>query len=161
MQAPKNKIQTDDNNQRGSRSNKSRSLGISFYKALKNFGTAVPTILGVVLLTGLFNTLVSKEMISSIFRGNPVSDTVIGSVVGSISAGNPITSYIIGGELLKDHVSLFAVTAFIVAWVTVGIVQLPAEAEFLGKRFAFLRNGVSFIFSIFIGAAVVITLMVI
>ena len=141
--------------------NPKTNLGISFYKALKNFGTAVPTILGVILLTGLFNTFVSKEMISSIFRGNPISDTIIGSVVGSISAGNPITSYIIGGELLKDHVSLFAVTAFIVAWVTVGIVQLPAEVEFLGKRFAFLRNGVSFIFSIFIGAAVVITLMVI
>jgi len=155
------KVQTDNNTQKISQLNKFSRLKKSFYQALKNFGTAVPTILGVVLLTGLFNTFVSKEMISSVFQGNPISDTVIGSVVGSISAGNPITSYIIGGELLKDHVSLFAVTAFIVAWVTVGIVQLPAEAAFLGRRFAFLRNGISFVLSIFIAVAVVITLMVI
>ena len=55
-------------------------------------------------------------------------DTVIGSAIGSIAAGNPIMSYIIGGELMKEGVSLFAITAFIVTWVTVSIVQFPAEA---------------------------------
>nr|CBH37729.1 hypothetical protein BSM_12060 [uncultured archaeon] len=32
-------------------------------------------------------------------------------------------SYIIGGELMKEGVSLFAITAFIVTWVTVSIVN--------------------------------------
>ena len=84
-----------------------------------------------------------------------------GSTVGSISAGNPITSYIIGGELLKEGISLFAVTAFITAWVTVGIIQLPAEASILGKRFALARNILSFIFSIIVAIATVLTLQVI
>lgn len=55
-------------------------------------------------------------------------DTIIGSAIGSIAAGNPIMSYIIGGELMKEDVSLFAITTFIVTWVTVSIVQFPAEA---------------------------------
>jgi len=46
---------------------------------------------------------------------------------------------------------LAATTAFILAWVTVGIVQLPAESMILGKRFAILRNILSFISAILIG----------
>ena len=87
-----------------------------------------------------------------------VQDTLIGTLIGSISAGNPITSYIIGGELLNKGVSLFAVTAFIVAWVTVGIIQYPAEADMLGKRFAILRNVFSFMLAILV-AIVTVTIV--
>lgn len=112
-------------------------------------------LLGIILLMGLFRTFVSSEMISSVFSGEIVRDTFIGTLIGSISAGNPITSYIIGGELLNKGVSLFAVAAFIVAWVTVGIVQYPAEADMLGKRFATLRNVLSFILAILVAIAAV------
>ena len=77
-------------------------------------------------------------------------DSFIGSAVGSILAGNPITSYIIGGELLVQGISLTAVTAFIVAWGTVGIVQLPAESMLLGKRLAITRNIAAFVFSVIV-----------
>ncbi|MCK4255430.1 hypothetical protein KAX35_00965 [candidate division WOR-3 bacterium] len=118
-------------------------------------------LLGVILLLGLFRVFVSKEMISSLFTGNKILDTFIGSIVGSISAGNPITSYIIGGELLKVNVTLFAVTAFIVTWVTVGIIQFPFEVSILGKRFALVRNITSFILSILVSISTVLTLSMI
>ena len=88
-----------------------------------------------------------------------IKDTLLGSLIGSISEGSPINSYVIGGELLRNHVSLFAVTAFIAAWVTVGVLQLPAEALILGKRFAITRNILSFILATFVSVATVITLM--
>ncbi len=50
--------------------------------------------------------------------------------------------------MLVYGVSLFAVTAFITSWVTVGLVQLPAEIAALGKKFALVRNVLSFITSI-------------
>ncbi|OYT57855.1 permease [Euryarchaeota archaeon ex4484_162] len=134
---------------------------MSFYKAFKSFISAFPVLLGVILLLGLFKTFVSPQMITSVFTGEPLRDTLIGSSLGSILTGNPITSYVIGGELLKDGVSLFAVTAFIVAWVTVGIVQLPAEAAILGKRFAVVRNGFSFLFAILVSIATVLTIEVV
>jgi len=137
------------------------SLTLSFYKAIKSFATSLPILFGVILLIGLFKIYVPSKAISSVFTGELFRDTFLGSTVGSISAGNPITSYIIGGELLKEGVSLFAVTAFITAWVTVGIIQLPAEASILGKRFAISRNILSFIFSIIVAIATVLTLQVI
>jgi len=132
----------------------------SLYKTLKSFGVMLPVLLGVILLIGLFKTYITPDIISSIFKGELLQDTLLGSLIGSVSAGNPITSYIIGGELLKEGVSLFAVTAFIVAWVTVGVIQLPAEASILGKRFALTRNILSFIFAILVAIATVLTLRI-
>ncbi len=148
----------------GAREDKSikwRRIGLSFYRAFKNFLQIAPILLGVILLIGLFKIFVSKEMISALFTNNPLLDTVIGSVVGSISAGNPITSYVIGGELIKQNVSLYAVTAFIVTWVAVGVIQLPVEASALGRRFAISRNILSFILSILVSILTVLTLSII
>ena len=130
----------------------------AFSRALKGFRASTPVLLGVILLLGLFQAFITKNIIASVFTGNLIQDTFLGSIIGSISAGNPINSYIIGGELLKNNVSLFAVTAFIAAWVTVGIVQLPAEASILGKRFAITRNILSFFLAVFVSIATVITL---
>jgi hypothetical protein len=84
-------------------------------------------------------------------------DTLWGACFGSIFAGNPINSYVIGGELLKYIVSLFAVSAFIVTWVTVSLVQLTVEIAAFGKRFALLRNGFSFVLAIPIAILTVLT----
>jgi predicted Fe-Mo cluster-binding NifX family protein len=110
----------------------------------------LPVLTGVVLLIGLFSSFISKELLSSVFSGNIAIDTLLGASLGSIFAGSPINSYIIGGEFLEYGISLFAVTALIISWVTVGIVQLPAEIAALGIRFALVRNAVSFALSLII-----------
>ena len=111
---------------------------------------ALPVLFGVILLVSLANAIIPKSAFATLFSGNYILDPIIGSALGSILAGNPITSYILSGELLKQGVSLLAVAAFLVAWVTVGIVQLPAESTILGKKFAISRNVLSFIFSIIV-----------
>jgi uncharacterized membrane protein YraQ (UPF0718 family) len=117
-------------------------------KSGKGLGKMLPVIAGVILLIGLVNTLIPKSFYTELFGGNFFLDPLIGSVLGSILAGNPITSYVLGGELLNQGITLIAVTAFIVSWVTVGIVQLPAESMILGKKFAVTRNILSFVFAI-------------
>jgi uncharacterized membrane protein YraQ (UPF0718 family) len=147
-------------NGRRGKDKKRKTIVSSFRKAAKGFSGALPILLGVVLLLGLFRAFVSKQWISSVFTGHLLKDTVTAGAIGSISAGNPITSYIIGGELLKDGVSLLAVTSFIVTWVTVGIVQLPAEATILGRRFAITRNILSFVLAILVSIATVTTVSI-
>lgn len=129
----------------------------AFFVSVKSFKRTLPTIMGIILLISLANSLITKEMYSKIFRGT-FFDPLIGAFVGSISAGSPVTSYIIGGELLQQGIGLIAITSFIVAWVTVGIIQLPAESIMLGKKFALVRNSISFIFAIIV-ALITITLL--
>jgi len=123
----------------------------------KQFANLLPIFVGVVLLVGLFTACISKEFLSSIFSGNTLLDTLIGTGLGSILAGNPINSYVIGGQLLEQEVSLFAVTAIISAWVTIGMVQLPAEMAALGKKFALIRNALSFAMCVAISFLTVVT----
>ena len=116
---------------------------------------SLPVLLGVVLLLSMLSVLIPKSLYSALFRGNAFLDPLIGAGIGSLMAGNPVTSYVLGGELLVLGISLVAVTAFLISWVTVGIVQLPAEMMMLGKRFAIARNALSFIFSVLIAVIVV------
>jgi predicted Fe-Mo cluster-binding NifX family protein len=131
----------------------------TLFQALRSpynqFMNLLPILLGVVLLIGLFNAFVSREFVSLMFSGNKVQDTLLGACMGSVFAGNPINSYIIGGELLEHGVSLFAVTALILTWVTVGLIQLPAEIVALGKKFALVRNAISFVLAIIIAITTV------
>ena len=110
------------------------------------------------MLVALVLVVVPKSLYTKIFTGNPIFDPLIGAIFGSFAIGNPITSYIIGGELLKQGVSMVAIISFILTWVTVGIIQLPAESLMLGKRFALIRNLVSFIMAIIISILMVLTL---
>jgi len=123
-------------------------------KSTRAILNSLPILLGVVLLVGLINNLVPTSFYTNLFSQNLFLDSVIGSALGSILVGNPITSYVLGGEMLQQGVSLVAVTAFLVAWVTVGLVQFPAEAILLGRRFAAWRNALSFLFSIFVALTV-------
>ena len=140
---------------------KKNNLKEAIFKSGKGLWKSFPLIFGTILLVSLIITLIPKSFYVSIFRGNFVTDSFIGSLIGSISAGNPITSYIMGGELLEQGISLIAVTAFLVSWVTVGLVQLPAESFMLGKKFAILRNFTSFIFAIIIAVLTVLILSLI
>jgi len=135
-----------------------KGIASAFRKASKSFATSLPIMLSVILVVGLFRTFVSNRMLSAVFSGEVLRDTVIGALIGSISAGNPVNSYIIGGELVKENVSLIAITSFLVAWVTVGIVQFPAEATILGRRFACVRNILGYILAILVSIATVNTL---
>ncbi len=134
---------------------KLKSAGVSTLNSMK---MSIPVLLGVILLISLITHLVPKKAFSYLFSGKLVFDVLTGGVIGSISAGNPLTSYVIGGELLKQGISFAAVTAFILGWVTVGAVQLPAEGLMLGKKFALVRNGVSFLMALAIAVLTVVTL---
>ncbi|MBN2096307.1 hypothetical protein JW752_02800 [Candidatus Peregrinibacteria bacterium] len=130
----------------------------AFGQTLKSFSQMFPIIIGVVMLVSLFLALVPAAFYAKVFTGSDWIDPLVGALVGSISSGNPVVSYILGGELLSQGVSLIAVTAFILSWVTVGMIQLPAESLMLGKKFALIRNAVSFIASLIVAYLTVLTL---
>jgi len=130
----------------------------AFLKTVQSLKRSLPILLGVLMLLSLATSLIPKSLYGKIFTGNHLIDPLIGAVVGSIAGGNPVTSYLIGGELRLQGISMLAITAFLVAWVTVGLIQLPAEALMLGRGFALIRNGISFVMAIIIAILTVLTL---
>jgi len=139
---------------RTNKSPRAGSFGNQIRSAYSNLFALIPMLLGVIGLAGLFQVYGGSRL-TSLFSGNPVSDTLIGAATGMIAMGQALISYILGGEMLSQGVSLYAVTAFVLSWVTLGVVQLPLEAEMLGIRFTFWRNTLAFVFTITVSTAVV------
>jgi len=129
-------------------------------KSSLSFWAMAPLLLGIIGLVGLFQVLVTPKMLASLFRGNPLVDTLVGTLTGAAAAGNPVVSYLLGGELLSQGISLYAVSAFILSWVTLGFIQLPAEVEVFGGRFTLYRNILAFVFTMLIAVLTSLTLQV-
>jgi len=135
-----------------------QTLRTASINTLKNLWMIAPMLLAVIALVGLFKTYITPQMIHSFFDGNIIHDTILGTIAGAVSVGQSFLSYIIGGELLKEGVSLYAVTAFLLAWVTLGVIQLPFEFSIFGSRFTIIRNLLSILFAFVVSWASVYTL---
>ncbi len=130
-----------------------------FKKELKKAALGIyymaPMILGVLGLSAILLTFINPSQIKTIFTGSPILDTLYGTLTGAVMMGNAMLSYILGGELLKMGVSLYAVTAFLLAWVSLGLVQIPMEISFFGKKFVIIRNTLAFLFTLIISVLIV------
>jgi len=124
-------------------------------RASRSLRMIAPMLLAVIGLIGLFETVITPEMIKALFGGSTLNEIVIGVFSGGISIGQPFLSYAIGGELLHSGVSLYAVTAFILSFVTLGVVQLPLEWALFGARFTIVRNLLGVLFAFLIPVATV------
>lgn len=130
----------------------------AFINATKSFISILPMIIAVTGLIGLFQVYVTAEMLSNLFGYSKFLDTLVGTLVGAISSGNGAISFVVAQGLQEQGVSLYALSAFILAWVTLGIIQLPAEASVFGVRFTVIRNILTLLSTILISYFTVITL---
>jgi len=139
-----------------------KSLAENIRVSLKSTGKMtlkiLPNIVAIIFLSGLLMEFLPLDKLSCFLGRGFFVDGLVGAGIGSISASNPLVSYVLGGELLEQGVSLMAVTAMLVSWVTVGSIQLPAEIQTFGARFALVRNGISFLFALVIAFLVLITM---
>ena len=122
-------------------------------KATMGMLSMFPMVVAIVGLVGLFQGFVTRQMLASMFGHNPAVDTLVGTFAGMIAVGQAMISYILGGQLLEQGVSLYAVAAFVLAWVTLGVVQLPAEIAVFGGRFVWYRNVLAVIATIVVATA--------
>lgn len=126
----------------------------SLIKAAWSFISILPIIFGMLLLTSWIMTFIPRRVLSTFFTGHDALDAMLGATFGSLAIGSPLASYVLGGEFVLAGVSMLAVTAFLISWVTVGVVQLPAEAMVLGKNFSIYRNLIAYLSAI-VGAFLV------
>ena len=111
--------------------------------------------MGILLLVSLIENLWLINFVFSHLSNNFLS-TLLMDIFGSIISGNPINWYILVGFLGNIKAYLLPITTFLISWISVWFIQLPAEIYFFGKKFAISRNLISFILSILIAYVVFI-----
>ena len=79
---------------------------------------------------------------------------MIAAVVGSITLIPAFISYPIAAGLLQQGATYAVVGTFMTTLMMVGVVTLPLEIKYFGRRVAITRNLLNFVAAIFIGLVV-------
>ncbi len=117
-------------------------------KAWKSFSNLLPDFSGVLALVGLVLTILSPEVISSVIGGRSgVLGMVIASIVGAITLIPGFVSFPLAASLLERGAGVMQVAVFVSTLMMVGFVTMPLERKHFGAKAAYLRNGLSYVYS--------------
>ncbi|WP_432408870.1 permease [Wukongibacter sp. M2B1] len=140
------------------RKNKKKTI-LALKKAWKIFLSVLPQFLAILFLVGLLLAFSDSETIQRVIGTEAgIKGMIISSIVGAISLIPVLVAFPISSELLKNGAGLMQITVFICTLTTVGLVTLPLESKFLGKKVALLRNGLFFLFAFFVAFIVGVVL---
>lgn len=116
--------------------------------AVKSLSNILPTFAGVLALVGLVLTLISPEIISKfIGSGTGFIGMITTAIIGSVTLIPGFVAFPLASSLLDKGAGIMQLAVFISTLMMVGIVTLPLENDYFGKKVTILRNLLSFIYS--------------
>ena len=130
----------------------------AFINSFKSFVSILPMMFAIIGIVAIFQVYVTPDIISSIFGYSKFADIFTGTIAGAVSQGQGSISFVIAEGLKAQGVSLYALSTFTLAWVTLGFLQLPAEASLFGIKFTVYRNILAFISTVLVSYLTIITI---
>jgi len=107
------------------------------------------------LLIGVLLAVVDHELISSLLgESSGWFGVILASIIGAITLIPGFVAFPTAALLLKGGAGYMQIAAFVSTLMMVGIVTLPVEVKYFGKKISYTRNVLAFMFS-FIVAIVV------
>ena len=124
---------------------------VGIKKGLKMFFNILPAFLNVLIAVSVFLFMVPNEIIIRYLgKGTGFGGILVASLVGSVALIPGFISYPLAAILLQQGASYSVVAAFVTTLMMVGVITLPLEIKFFGKRVAIIRNALSFVGAIII-----------
>ena len=124
-------------------------------KAWKSFENILPELLVIMLLIGVLLAVVDHDLISSLLgESSGWFGVILASIIGAITLIPGFVAFPTASLLLKGGAGYMQIAAFVSTLMMVGIVTLPVEVKYFGKKISYARNVLAFMFS-FIVAIVV------
>ena len=121
-------------------------------RGLKMFLNLLPALLIVLILVSVFLYLVpDKTIIKLLGAKSGVIGVAIAAAVGSIALIPAFIAFPLAKILLVKGVSYTVVAVFITTLIMVGVLTLPIEFKYFGKKAAIMRNVLSFFGAIIVG----------
>jgi uncharacterized membrane protein YraQ (UPF0718 family) len=135
---------------------------IGIRKGLKQFLAILPTLLSVIILISIVLYFVSDELLME-YMGEKAGwgAYFAAALIGSVSILPGFIAYPLSGILVQTGVSLSVIAVFITTLKMVGILTIPIEKRYFGLKVAIIRNLLSFIGAIVVGAIMALILNII
>ena len=121
----------------------------------KSFENILPELFVIMLLIGVLLAVIDHELISSLLgESSGWFGVILASIIGAITLIPGFVAFPTAALLLKGGAGYMQIAAFVSTLMMVGIVTLPVEVKYFGKKISYTRNVLAFMFS-FIVAIVV------
>ncbi|MCF7942204.1 MAG: permease [Spirochaetia bacterium] len=117
-------------------------------KSWNAFSAILPQFLVVILLVGVMLTLMDADTILAILGSDSRwFGVLLAAVVGAVTLIPGFVAFPTAAMLLQGGAGYMQIAAFISTLMMVGIMTLPVEISYFGKRLALYRNLMAFAFS--------------
>jgi uncharacterized membrane protein YraQ (UPF0718 family) len=124
-------------------------------KSWKAFEGVMPQFLGIILIVGLMLTIIRPEVIADILgEGSNIVGVISAALLGSIIMMPTFVAFPTADMLLKNGAGYAQVGALVSTLTMVGILTIPLEAKYIGKKAAIIRNSLSFLFSFLVALVI-------
>lgn len=128
-------------------------------KAWKSFENILPQFLSILIIIGITLSVLTPETISKLIgEKSGWLGVAAGSIVGSITLIPGFVAFPLAAALLESGAGLMQIAVFISTLMMVGIVTVPLEVKYFGKKATFLRNSMAFVFSYIVAAVIGVVL---
>lgn len=121
---------------------------ISLKKAWKSFENIMPQFLVVILLVGILLAVLNTEVISKLIGSSSGwFGVVLAALIGAVTLIPGFVAFPTAAMLLQSGAGYMQIGAFVSTLMMVGIVTMPVEMKYFGKKLTILRNVIAFFFS--------------
>ncbi|AHF08742.1 permease [Dehalobacter restrictus] len=132
---------------------------IALMKAWKSFENILPQFLSILIIIGIMLAVLSPDTISKLIgQQSGCFGMVVAAIVGSITLIPGFVAFPLAAALLKSGAGFMQIAVFISTLMMVGIVTIPLEIKYFGKKAAILRNSLAFIFSFVVALVIGVVL---
>jgi len=124
-------------------------------KTWKSFENILPQFLSILIIIGIMLAVLSPETISILIgKQSGWIGMIIAAVIGSITLIPGFVAFPLASALLKSGAGFMQIAVFISTLMMVGIVTIPLEMKYFGKKATILRNVLAFVFSFVVAIAI-------
>lgn len=117
-------------------------------KALKSFENIMPQFLSIIIIVGIILSLLDTETISKLIGSQSgFLGVLFSAIVGSTVLMPTFVAFSTADTLLKSGAGYAQVAALVSTLTLVGVMTFTLEAKYIGKKAAFVRNFIAFLFS--------------
>ena len=128
-----------------------KKMRMALKKGWKAFDNILPQFLVVILFVGVMLAVLDPQTISRLIGKNSGwVGVILAAVVGSITLIPGFVAFPTAALILQAGAGYMQIGAFISTLMMVGVVTIPVEIKYFGKKMTLLRNLMAFIFSFFV-----------
>lgn len=132
-----------------------KKTGQALRKALRSFLNILPDFAAVLALVEVMIALLSPDLIARLIgQESGLWGMLLTSAVGAVTLIPGFVAFPLAASLLERGAGIMQIAVFVSTLMMVGVVTYPLESRYFGRKAAYWRNSLAYVFSFLVAAVI-------